>query len=93
MRPIAILVNDPSGPVSVPIVQAVVRSLAVNAAKDLSRLEAALLVAVLPNPITRDAGKPSRGVRARAQRLQRIADASGQLSACIGSAGRVAAAP
>ena len=64
-----------------------------KAAKDLSRREAALLVAVLPNPITRDAGKPSRGVRARAQRLQRIADASGPLSACIGSAApkRVAA--
>ena len=32
-----ILVNDPSGPVSVPIVQAVVRSLAVNAAKGRHR--------------------------------------------------------
>ena len=39
-------------------------------AKDLTRREAALLAAVLPNPIKRKAGKPSRGVRAIADRIQ-----------------------
>ena len=39
-------------------------------ARDLSRAEASLLAAVLPNPILRDAGSPSRGVRARAARIQ-----------------------
>lgn len=37
-----------------------------KSARDLTRNEAALLAAVLPNPIRRDAGKPSRGVRGRA---------------------------
>jgi len=39
-------------------------------AADLTRQEAALLAAVLPNPILRDAGAPSRGVRSRASRIQ-----------------------
>jgi monofunctional biosynthetic peptidoglycan transglycosylase len=39
-------------------------------AKDLTRREAALLAAVLPNPIKRKAGKPSRRVRAIADRIQ-----------------------
>lgn len=41
-----------------------------KSAKDLTRKEAALLAAVLPNPIKRNAGKPSRGVRSIAQRIQ-----------------------
>ena len=40
-----------------------------KSAKDLTRKEAALLAAVLPNPIKRNAGKPSKGVRAIANRL------------------------
>lgn len=39
-------------------------------ARELSRGEAALLAAVLPNPIQRSAGKPSRGVKAIAARIQ-----------------------
>jgi monofunctional glycosyltransferase len=39
-------------------------------AKDLTRREAALLAAVLPNPVKRKAGKPSRRVRAIADRIQ-----------------------
>lgn len=39
-------------------------------AKDLTRREAALLAAVLPNPIKRMAGKPSRRVQAIANRIQ-----------------------
>lgn len=39
-------------------------------ASDLTRGEAALLAATLPNPILRSAGKPSRGVRAQAGRIQ-----------------------
>lgn len=38
-------------------------------AKDLTRRESALLAAVLPNPIKRDAGKPSRQVKAIANRI------------------------
>ncbi|WP_290544455.1 monofunctional biosynthetic peptidoglycan transglycosylase [Aestuariivirga sp.] len=38
-------------------------------AKNLTKKEAALLAAVLPNPIKRNAGKPSRGVRAVASRI------------------------
>lgn len=40
-----------------------------KSAKDLTRREAALLAAVLPNPIKRSAGKPSKGVRAIANRI------------------------
>ena len=39
-------------------------------ARALTRGEAALLAATLPNPIERSAGKPSRGVRAAAARIQ-----------------------
>ncbi|WP_236961102.1 monofunctional biosynthetic peptidoglycan transglycosylase [Methylobacterium durans] len=39
-------------------------------ARNLTRGEAALLAATLPNPIARSAGKPSRGVRAAAARIQ-----------------------
>lgn len=40
-------------------------------AAKLTRREAALLAAVLPNPIKRNAGKPSRGVARIAERIQR----------------------
>jgi monofunctional biosynthetic peptidoglycan transglycosylase len=53
-------------------------------ASQLTRREAALLAAVLPNPIKRSAGKPSRRVRAIANRIQfRMASIDGYL-ACIG---------
>lgn len=39
-------------------------------ARNLTRQEAALLAAALPNPILRSAGKPSRGVRTIAARIQ-----------------------
>ncbi|MCA3555668.1 MAG: monofunctional biosynthetic peptidoglycan transglycosylase [Aestuariivirga sp.] len=38
-------------------------------AKKLTKKEAALLAAVLPNPLRRNAGKPSKGVRAVANRI------------------------
>jgi monofunctional glycosyltransferase len=40
-------------------------------ASKLTRKEAVLLAAVLPNPIKRNAGKPSRGVARIAERIQR----------------------
>lgn len=52
-------------------------------ARDLSRTEAALLAATLPNPIARSAGKPSRGVKAIAGRIQsRMSGVSG-LMGCM----------
>lgn len=42
-----------------------------KSAKDLTKSEAALLAAVLPNPIKRQAGKPSKGVRAISKRILR----------------------
>jgi monofunctional glycosyltransferase len=55
-----------------------------KSAANLTRREAALLAAVLPNPIKRSAGKPSRRVRAIASRIQfRMAGMDGYL-ACIG---------
>ncbi|GJE42322.1 Biosynthetic peptidoglycan transglycosylase [Methylobacterium soli] len=50
-------------------------------ARDLSRGEAALLAATLPNPIARSAGKPSRGVRAAAGRIQ---NRTGQVEGLLG---------
>ena len=41
-----------------------------KSAKNLTRREAALLAAVLPNPIKRKAGKPSKRVRTIADRIQ-----------------------
>jgi monofunctional glycosyltransferase len=40
-----------------------------KSAKNLTKRQAALLAAVLPNPIKRNAGKPSRGVRRIADRI------------------------
>jgi monofunctional biosynthetic peptidoglycan transglycosylase len=40
-----------------------------KSAKKLTKKEAALLAAVLPNPIKRNAGKPSKGVRGVANRI------------------------
>ena len=54
--------------------------------KDASRLtrnEAALLAAVLPNPITRSAGRPSPGVRRRAARIQAMMGQIDGLTGCL----------
>lgn len=40
-----------------------------KSAKKLTKKESALLAAVLPNPVRRNAGKPSKGVRAIANRI------------------------
>jgi monofunctional glycosyltransferase len=54
-----------------------------KSAKQLNRREAALLAAVLPNPIKRKAGKPSRRVNATASRIQgRVADTQPYLT-CV----------
>jgi monofunctional glycosyltransferase len=54
-----------------------------KSAKKLNRREAALLAAVLPNPIKRKAGKPSRRVLATASRIQgRVAD-TGPYLTCV----------
>lgn len=54
-----------------------------KSAKQLTRREAALLAAVLPNPIKRKAGKPSRRVNATASRIQgRVGDTEPYLT-CV----------
>ena len=52
-------------------------------ARDLTRNEAASLAAVLPNPIIRNAGAPSRGVRAAAARIQGRMNGVGGLMGCL----------
>lgn len=52
-------------------------------AAKLSRREAALLAAVLPNPIKRKAGKPSRRVNRSADRIQIRARTMGPYLACL----------
>jgi monofunctional biosynthetic peptidoglycan transglycosylase len=54
-------------------------------AAKLTRREAALLAAVLPNPIKRSAGKPSRRVSRIAQRIERRMAGMGPYLTCIGS--------
>jgi monofunctional biosynthetic peptidoglycan transglycosylase len=52
-------------------------------ARDLTRNEAALLAAALPNPILRSAGAPSRGVKAAAARIQGRMNGVGGLMGCL----------
>ena len=52
-------------------------------AKNLSRKQAALLAVTLPNPILRNPARPSRGMRALAGRVQRLAGQSGDYVGCI----------
>ena len=52
-------------------------------ASRLSRGEAALLAAVLPNPILRSAGRPSPGVRRRAARIQALMGQVEGLTSCV----------
>ncbi|KQT14615.1 monofunctional biosynthetic peptidoglycan transglycosylase [Methylobacterium sp. Leaf399] len=52
-------------------------------ARALTRGEAALLAAVLPNPILRNPALPSRGVRAQAARIQARMNAVSGLMGCL----------
>jgi len=52
-------------------------------ARDLTPREAALLATALPNPIRRNAGRPSAGHRRLADRLAARAAASGPIAACV----------
>lgn len=52
-------------------------------ARDLTRGEAALLAAVLPNPITRSAGRPSPGVRRRAAQIEGMMGRLEGLTGCL----------
>jgi monofunctional glycosyltransferase len=54
-----------------------------KSAKQLTRREAALLAAVLPNPIKRNAGKPSKRVRRTADRIQLRAYTMGPYLTCL----------
>lgn len=56
-----------------------------KSAKLLTKREAALLAAVLPNPIKRNAGKPSKGVRTIANRILIRMNGMGPYLACLGS--------
>jgi monofunctional glycosyltransferase len=54
-----------------------------KAAAKLSRRESALLAAVLPNPIIRKAGKPSRRVKRTADRIMLRIQGMGPYLACV----------
>lgn len=55
-----------------------------KSARELTAHEAALLAAVLPNPVVRNAGRPRASVRRIAGIHQRRAASSGGLDACLG---------
>jgi monofunctional biosynthetic peptidoglycan transglycosylase len=55
-----------------------------KSAASLSRREAALLAVTLPNPALRDPAQPSRGLNRLADRVQRLARASGDYVRCLG---------
>lgn len=54
-----------------------------KSAKNLTKRQAALLAAVLPNPIKRNAGKPSKGVRRIADRILLRMSGMGPYLACL----------
>lgn len=54
-----------------------------TSAAKLSKKQAALLAVSLPNPITRVASKPSRGMNRLANLIQRRANASGEYIKCL----------
>jgi monofunctional biosynthetic peptidoglycan transglycosylase len=62
-------------------------------ASRLSEREAALLAAVLPNPVARDAGAPGRGTSAKARVVQSRVRAYGAVASCVVSATAAAPAP
>ena len=55
-----------------------------KSAGQLSRREAALLAVTLPNPALRDPARPSRGMNRLANRVERLARASGGYVGCLG---------
>ena len=55
-----------------------------KSAKNLTRREAALLAAVLPNPIKRQAGKPSKRVKSIANRILVRMAGMGPYLTCLG---------
>jgi monofunctional biosynthetic peptidoglycan transglycosylase len=55
-----------------------------KSAKNLSRREAALLTAALPNPILRNPAKPSAGMRRIATIIERRAQKAGDYVKCLG---------
>jgi monofunctional biosynthetic peptidoglycan transglycosylase len=54
-----------------------------KSAARLSEREAALLAAVLPNPVVRNAGSPSQGTSARARVVQARVKAYGAVASCV----------
>jgi monofunctional glycosyltransferase len=54
-----------------------------KSARDLSRREAALLATALPSPLRRHPGKPSRGHRSLAGKIDARMSASGPIDACL----------
>jgi monofunctional glycosyltransferase len=54
-----------------------------KSARDVTPAEAAVLVAVLPNPIRRNAQRPGPGVRRIAARIQGRTASAGELDACV----------
>lgn len=56
-----------------------------KSARNLTSHEAALMAAILPNPIRRSAGQPRPGVRRIAARLQARAAGAGGIDACVRS--------
>ena len=54
-----------------------------KSARDLTRAEAAMLAAILPNPITRSAAKPSRAVRLQATRIRTRMNGIDALMGCL----------
>src|SRR5215207_4831691 len=54
-----------------------------KSARDLSRREAALLATALPNPLRRHPGKPSRGHRSLAGKIEARMSASGPIDGCL----------
>jgi len=54
-----------------------------TSAKKLSRRQAALLAVSLPNPITRDASKPAKGMKRLASLIERRAKGSGAYIKCL----------
>ena len=54
-----------------------------KSARDLSRREAALLATALPNPLRRQPGKPSRGHRSLASKIEARMSGSGPIDGCL----------
>jgi monofunctional biosynthetic peptidoglycan transglycosylase len=57
-----------------------------RSARELTRRDALLLAASLPNPIERDAGRPSRRLSSLAARLGERVRQAGDLTPCLSGA-------